>query len=77
MKRDVVRGRARGGCKSGVRHAEAPLWVDKNPIKASQNRRVFLIGPGKLAVNKRDFKKAKIIDKIVEGSSLRGVKISI
>jgi hypothetical protein len=47
--------------------------VDQDTVKAGEDRRVLLVGPGELAVQERDLKEAKGVYKVIKGGGFGGV----
>jgi hypothetical protein len=72
----MIRGWPDGRSESGVRKGKAPVRVDKNSVEPGKNRRVLLIRPGELAVEKGNFKEAQPVNEPVEGGGLDGVEIA-
>jgi hypothetical protein len=72
----IRRGPGQGG-DGRVRERKAPLRVDKDSIKASQDWGVLLVGLGELPVQERDFHKTEVVNKIIKQRSLGGVEVVI
>jgi hypothetical protein len=76
MKRRMVRSRPAGGSQGGVRKSQAPIGVDQDSVKASENGGVLHVGPGVLTIKERDFDKPQGVYEIVERSGFDKIEIS-
>jgi hypothetical protein len=77
VERGVVRGRAAGGSKGGVREGQAPFGANKDSIKMGEDRGILKIGPSELPVRKWDFNQPEIVDGFVKKGSFRDIKIVV
>jgi hypothetical protein len=65
----VVRNSRRGGGNSGVREAETPISVNKEPVQAHMDGVILVVGPGEAPVEKGKLLKSHGIHGFIKPAS--------